>query len=446
MIVALVAAFLLPADLSMAAPIDAAITLDPNVGPPTTRVHVSGTGFGADERVILKFDGARIARSMTGGDGSFTKSVTVPAAATPGDHVVSARGRDSGLTASATFRVRTDWSQFQFDPAKTGLNPYENVLGVSNVGGLALAWTHKILQAMDSSPVVAGDIVYVSSFTDRRFWALKDSNGSKLWMERLGVSSAAVANGIVYVGNSFALTAADAVTGTVLWSFRTGNDARDPTVVDGTVYFASKDKNVYAVDATTGALRWYFTTSGGSDGAVGSPAVAGGVVYVGDAHGTFYALDATTGELIWKFAAGGWPVAAVADGIVYVAGSAFYALDAADGTLLWSHPNGSGPPALWAGSVYVTNGDGTFALDADTGDEIWHAPTGSTSGAVVANGVVYVTSEQGIDSVTLHALDGSSGTELFAYTIDKYSVSLPAVADGTVYVGAQSTVYAFRLP
>jgi outer membrane protein assembly factor BamB len=35
---------------------------------------------------------------------------------------------------------------------------------------------------------------------------------------------------------------------------------------------------VYALDASTGALRWSYTTGGGVDS---SPAVSGGFVYVG---------------------------------------------------------------------------------------------------------------------------------------------------------------------
>ena len=60
-------------------------------------------------------------------------------------------------------------------------------------------------------------------------------------------------------------------------------------VAGGTVYVASGDGQVYALDAATGRPRWTYTT-----GSIlySSPAVAGGTVYVSDDNGTVYALDA----------------------------------------------------------------------------------------------------------------------------------------------------------
>jgi outer membrane protein assembly factor BamB len=57
-----------------------------------------------------------------------------------------------------------------------------------------------------------------------------------------------VANGVLYVGSDdFSVYALDALTGEVLWSFVTGGKAcSGPTVVDGTVYMSSHDRNFYA--------------------------------------------------------------------------------------------------------------------------------------------------------------------------------------------------------
>src|SRR5437773_1117431 len=72
-----------------------------------------------------------------------------------------ARGETSGATAHASFTVRTDWPEFHFDPANTGLNPYENVLDPSNVSGLTPLWTTALDEAVQASSVVAGGLVYV---------------------------------------------------------------------------------------------------------------------------------------------------------------------------------------------------------------------------------------------------------------------------------------------
>jgi eukaryotic-like serine/threonine-protein kinase len=58
------------------------------------------------------------------------------------------------------------------------------------------------------------------------------------------------------------------------------------------------DKNLYAVDQQTGALKWKFAAEGS---VVSSRALAGGIVYFASYDGKFYALDAATGRLEWTF-------------------------------------------------------------------------------------------------------------------------------------------------
>jgi hypothetical protein len=91
--------------------------------------------------------------------------------------------------------------------------------------------------------------------------------------------------------------------GTLKWKFATGGERRfaakhihgmepaaetmpdpfdfflsSPAVSGGLVYFGSSDGNVYALDATTGGLKWKFRTG---DIVHSSPAIAGGTVFVG---------------------------------------------------------------------------------------------------------------------------------------------------------------------
>ncbi len=58
------------------------------------------------------------------------------------------------------------------------------------------------------------------------------------------------------------------------------------------------NNNVYALNASTGALLWKYTTGWQ---VVSSPAVANGVVYVGSNDDNVYALNASTGALLWKY-------------------------------------------------------------------------------------------------------------------------------------------------
>jgi outer membrane protein assembly factor BamB len=96
---------------------------------------------------------------------------------------------------------------------------------------------------------------------------------------------------------------------TLHWAFKTGGViAASPTVVGGTVYVGSWDGYEYALDATTGALKWktYLgltqapTCDPPSLGISSAAAVLNGVVYVGGGDSYWYALDATSGAILWK--------------------------------------------------------------------------------------------------------------------------------------------------
>ena len=60
-----------------------------------------------------------------------------------------------------------------------------------------------------------------------------------------------------------------------------------PAVANGVVYVGSEDNNVYALNASTGALLWKYATG---SVVTSSPAVANGVVYVGSDDNNLYAF------------------------------------------------------------------------------------------------------------------------------------------------------------
>jgi outer membrane protein assembly factor BamB len=281
------------------------------------------------------------------------------------------------------------------------------------------------------------------------------SNGQLLWnytitgYEGYVDSSPAVANGVVYVGSyDNNLYALNATTGAKLWNYTTGGSVQSsPAVANGVVYVGSYDNNLYALNATTGTMLWSFTTGGG---VYSSPAVANGVVYVGswDFNGDVYALNATTGAEVWDYMTGsnegGSP--AVANGMVYVGqGSNLYALNATTGAKVWNYgtqaPTSS--PAVANGVVYVGTQNSPqrlptfYALNATTGAQVWSYPTGAPGPSVqsspaVANGMVYV----GGDDGNLYALNATTGTMLWSFTTQALVTSSPAVANGVVYVGS----------
>ena len=106
------------------------------------------------------------------------------------------------------------------------------------------------------------------------------------------------------------------------------------------MYVGSEDKILYALDATTGAHLWGYTTRSPIES---SPAVANGVVYVGVGvnDNNVYALNASTGALLWQSPVGAvsYSSPAVANGVVYVgSGDNVYAFSEKGGLASRSAP------------------------------------------------------------------------------------------------------------
>jgi len=86
------------------------LSLNPPSGPPSTQVQVSGSGFGAFEKVRLSFVDSlngttALGTTITNAAGNFAKQVTIPANATSGSQTIEAKGTISRVTATQVFTV-----------------------------------------------------------------------------------------------------------------------------------------------------------------------------------------------------------------------------------------------------------------------------------------------------------------------------------------------------
>ena len=210
-----------------------------------------------------------------------------------------------------------------------------------------LLWETRLLartlfSGITSSPKVEFDRVFIGTFNESggagevvSLWA---RNGTVAWRHPTGsvhFSSPAVANDTVYVGvmgtynttsqvtfdPPFGVLALDATSGAERWFYPTaGSVAASPAIAGPRVLAPSKDGNVYAIDRASGALDWTASVGAG----ISSPAVAESTVFVGGgangpvqasitaagglllfatntANGTVYALNAATGRSVWRF-------------------------------------------------------------------------------------------------------------------------------------------------
>ncbi len=206
---------------------------------------------------------------------------------------------------------------------------------------------------------------------------------------------------VIVIGASSTDNAAyafDALTGARIWRFGTpapypdadvgaGTTFSPPGVngfADGAAYIAGKNHHVYGINPRTGAAYWDFDMEanappGSNHGGRSTPALVGNVIYDGWGEGVF-AINATTGAMRvalhqrqprrCRRVAGG--VGSPGDQVVFaadVAGTVF-GLNAQTGAVVWQYQAGDliyGSVAVAAGNVYFAAQDGfvySFGLGA----------------------------------------------------------------------------------
>jgi outer membrane protein assembly factor BamB len=118
----------------------------------------------------------------------------------------------------------------------------------------------------------------------------------------------------------------------VQWNFTThGVIVAAPIVVNDTVFVGSWDGNEYALNASSGAVRWatylgQSATAGCGSNVRGVSSTAtfdSGVLYVGGGHSQWFALNASTGVILWNVSTGN-PLAEYNWGSPLIVGSYAY--------------------------------------------------------------------------------------------------------------------------
>lgn len=191
-----------------------------------------------------------------------------------------------------------DWPMLRRDAAFTGSD------GSPVLAPLEKIWEFRAGGDIKSSPAVAYGLVFFGS-KDKNVYAVDAATGQRKWKFKTGkavTTSPVVADGIVYAASEDKnLYAIDAKTGEKLWQFSTGNDiSSTPAVSHGLVFFGCRDKHIYAVDAKTGQRRWALESSYKDHTA---PTIAEGKVLIsgkGFVGRTLYAINASSGELVWE--------------------------------------------------------------------------------------------------------------------------------------------------
>jgi outer membrane protein assembly factor BamB len=299
-----------------------------------------------------------------------------------------------------------------------------------------IKWKFPTGDRIVSSPVWSDGTIYFGG-DDGNIYAVEAASGRQLWKHTTGgpvPSTPAVNDGTLYaVSYDGKLYALDAHTGGTRWKFATGGERRfegkglngwqpknqtipdpfdvflsSPVVAEGAVYFGSGDGNLYAVDTTTGELRWKYQTG---DVVHASPAYANNTLYFGSWDSYFYAVNAATGKEKWRFHGGEDPI-------------------------IHNQVGFQSSPAVVDGVVYTGCRDAQLhALDAATGKENWHFDNALSwvisSPAVTEGKVFFATS----DSSLYHVVDAATGKPVLKQQDKAYMFSSPAIAGDVVLIG-----------
>lgn len=267
-----------------------------------------------------------------------------------------ALGLGGGAVAGAS---SSDWPSYLHDAAHSSYNAAATTITPDQAGNLLPIWqwadprpVNGGYQAFLASPTVVNGVVYIGD-DDGRFYAVRESDRSVLWSRYLGFQPTRTCSGVGV-----------AATATV---------APDPRTGALTVYENGPDGNLYALDATTGAVVWAAqvdtpSTSISDYFAWSSPLVANGRIYLGVASncdvplvkGGLVAFDQGTGARIafWRSmlsnALGGdiWSTPSVL----------------ADGSVVATTGNGAGAQTSWANAIVRLDGSSLSFIDG------WQVP------------------------------------------------------------------------
>ncbi len=288
-------------------------------------------------------------------------------------------------------------------------------------------WKYSTRDRVKSDPLVADDLVFISSY-DGHLYALQPDSGREVWIfpprdlaennmdlesqgfegdnkEETAVEETVAAEGAEGAEAPTAEEAPAAAPEPEKVDLKVGDFSySSPLYHEGVIYLGNLDFYMYAINADDGTLKWRFKTQAP---VTSSPIVVDGVLYFGSNDGNIYSIQLEPLTTLWKLPTRDWVNSSptFAEGSIFIGTNDRHILsiDAKSGQQKWSFET-EGPAisipvphknlVIGAGS----SGDGqVYALARDTGKLFWKFRTGGSikSDPVLKNDLLYVTSGDG---------------------------------------------------
>jgi outer membrane protein assembly factor BamB len=336
-----------------------------------------------------------------------------------------------------------DWPQFRGNPSLTGIatSPVPKTL--------KLLWTFEAGDSIESSAAIVDGVVYVGS-QSADLIAVNLADGKLLWKYKvkdgIGESSPAVHAGIAVVGDlSGTVHAVNAKDGKGLWTFPASGEIKaSPVIVDDKVIIGSYDGNLYCLSLKDGKLVWAFKTNGPVHA---TASVAAGLAYISGCDGVLRGIRVTDGKEMVAITTGAYtgasPVFSPTQNVYFgTFNNDVLAFNVKTKKPLWRYENPQrqfpfySSAALDGAKVILGGRDKVVhCLNAQTGKQLWEFATRSRveSSPAVIEGRVYVGSNDG----RFYVLDEATGAKLWDFEAGAPLSASPAVAQGRIVIGSQ---------
>lgn len=358
------------------------------------------------------------------------------------------------IGCAATQREWIDeWPMYQYNSTQTGY------VTEGPAPPLQLLWTFPTEGRIVYSPVVKGGTVYFGS-RDGNIYAVSSGEGQPVWKSDVGqgglFQSPLVIGNQVYGGTwtpYYYLYAWERTSGEQSWSMQTGELLeRAPYLKsDGQTFYFNMDPPPGPIDAQA-KLIWAAMTAEGQKilwkkSLEGLPKANPGLseellLISTEEPNTLYALTRANGKLAWQIPLNGRPMTApVVQGLYAYVGTDegyLYAITLSTGQLRWRYQfqgEGISTDMALAGDILLlpTSKGLLRTFDVKRMEPGWiFRSVRAMAPPIVVKGVVYVGSE----SQYLHALQLSTGRELWRYRLGGEILSAPAIYRDQLFVGA----------
>jgi outer membrane protein assembly factor BamB len=183
------------------------------------------------------------------------------------------------------------------------LNGYDGTTRVLHAADGKVVWTYKTDNYVNGSPAVVDNRFLVFGGCDAQLHVVNLKDGQLVHTIQTDAyipASIATYGTMAFCGNYANQTVGfNVVEGTVAWTYsdRGVPFFSSPAVNDKLVLIGSRDKNLHAINRTTGKGAWKFLTGGRVEG---SPIVFEDGVVFGSSDGRLYAANLETGAELWQ--------------------------------------------------------------------------------------------------------------------------------------------------